>query len=112
MNMKMLSLYGFVFVGLLYIGISIPLIMGKVPPNAYYGFRTAKTMSNPDIWYKANAYSGWALLVSGVVIALATIALAYVPDLSATVYTYCCLAVMVITLIISTVLSFIYLRTL
>lgn len=44
--------------------ISIPLICGIVPPNRGYGVRTAKTMSEPRIWYRANKFSGWALLVS------------------------------------------------
>ena len=44
--------------------VSIPMILRKVPPNSTYGFRTKLTLSNPDIWYPANAFSGWALLVA------------------------------------------------
>ena len=32
----------------------VPFLLGKVAPNGYYGFRTAKTMSSPEIWYVAN----------------------------------------------------------
>ncbi len=42
--------------GLLTIGISIPLLYGKVGPNWFYGFKTRKTLSNREIWYKANKY--------------------------------------------------------
>ena len=43
-------------VGLLLIGISIPLLYGKIGPNWFYGFKTRKTVSNREIWYKANKY--------------------------------------------------------
>jgi uncharacterized membrane protein len=42
----------------------MPLILKLVPPNGFYGFRTAVTMSNKDVWYPANAFIGWALLVA------------------------------------------------
>lgn len=58
------------FVGLLFIGISIPLIIEKVPPNRWYGFRVAKTFSSERIWYAANRSAGYDLLRAGVVIAL------------------------------------------
>ena len=42
--------------GLLLIGISIPLLYGKIGPNWFYGFKTMKTLSDREIWYKANKY--------------------------------------------------------
>jgi uncharacterized membrane protein len=47
--------------------ISVPLILRLVPPNGTYGFRTRMTSSSPEIWYAANAFMGWALLVSSIV---------------------------------------------
>jgi uncharacterized membrane protein len=44
--------------------LSIPLILGLVPPNRGYGIRTVKTMSEPRLWYSANRFGGWTLLVS------------------------------------------------
>lgn len=52
---------------LLNIAISIPLIFRKVPPNVIYGFRTRKTLSNPRIWYEANALGGKSLVIGSVV---------------------------------------------
>lgn len=46
---------------------AIPLVLQKVPPNWWYGFRTRKTMSDTDIWYRANYLGGAALLLSGIV---------------------------------------------
>ena len=47
--------------------ISIPLILRMVPPNGIYGFRTASTQSSPAIWYPANAFMGWALIIAAVI---------------------------------------------
>ena len=52
--------------------VSLPMILGKVPPNSTYGFRTRLTLSSPDIWYAANAFSGWSMLIAAA-ICLATL---------------------------------------
>jgi len=47
--------------------ISVPHILKVVPPNRMYGFRTAETLSNSVIWYQANAFNGWALLIASAI---------------------------------------------
>lgn len=44
--------------------LSVPLILRKVPPNTFYGFRIPLTLSKPEIWYPVNAFAGWALLIA------------------------------------------------
>ena len=63
----------FGLVGLLFIGLSIPLMQGRVPPNRYYGFRTAKTLSDTKIWYEVNRISGNDMFLGGAVITLSSI---------------------------------------
>ena len=58
----------FSLVGILFVGLSIPLIRNRVPPNRFYGFRTPKTLSDPKIWYEVNHISGNDLLVAGALI--------------------------------------------
>ena len=53
-----------VAVPLLILLLSVPMILGKVPPNGAYGFRTPKTLSSPDVWYPANRASGWFMLAA------------------------------------------------
>ena len=53
--------------GVVFIAVSIPLILKKVPPNCYYGFRTRKTLADEAIWYKANAFMGWGMVWASVV---------------------------------------------
>lgn len=49
---------------------SVPLILRCVGPNPIYGFRTPRTLSSPEIWYPANAFAGWALLIAAAVSAV------------------------------------------
>ena len=58
----------FALVGLVLIGIGIPLVMRKVPPNLFYGCRTRKTLSEPKIWYEANHISGRDFCISGALV--------------------------------------------
>jgi uncharacterized membrane protein len=46
--------------------LSIPMILGKVPRNRWYGFRTTYTLSSDEVWYRANKISGIAVLIAGV----------------------------------------------
>jgi uncharacterized membrane protein len=57
----------FLLVPLLVIAISIPLILGKVPRNHWYGFRTPKTLSSDAVWYPANRIGGKYLCVAGMI---------------------------------------------
>jgi uncharacterized membrane protein len=50
------------------IGIAaIPLILGLVPRNRTYGFRTSKTLPDDGVWYRSNRFGGWALIFSSVI---------------------------------------------
>jgi hypothetical protein len=60
---KMLN-HPFLIPSIIFLLLSIPLILGLVPPNRGYGIRTAKTISEPRLWYSANKFGGWTLLVS------------------------------------------------
>jgi uncharacterized membrane protein len=42
----------------LFVVLSIPLILRKVPRNGVYGFRTCATLSDDFVWYGANAFFG------------------------------------------------------
>ena len=68
MNEVMILTLVFALIGFLLIGISIPLILERVPPNNFYGFRTKKTLSDTRIWYEANRISGNDLLIAGTLI--------------------------------------------
>jgi hypothetical protein len=86
--------------------ISVPMILRKIPPNPVYGFRTRLTLSKPEVWYPANAFSGWALLFAA---ALTLAALWVLPEATFG-RPWTPLAVFLGPLIASVVASFVYLR--
>jgi hypothetical protein len=47
--------------------LGIPIALGLVEPNNYYGVRTATTLANEASWYRANGAAGWAAVVSGLI---------------------------------------------
>ena len=63
----------FALVGLMFVGLSIPLIQKRIPPNRFYGFRTAKSLSDPKIWYEVNHLSGNDLFVAGALITISSL---------------------------------------
>lgn len=65
----------FLFMGVVFIALSVPLILKKVPPNNWYGFRTPKTLSDEKIWYEANRISAQGMVVVGIVLVIASLAL-------------------------------------
>jgi uncharacterized membrane protein len=67
MDPKLKVIVSFIVPSVVFIVIAIPLIIGKVPRNWAYGFRTKKTLSNDEIWYKANKFGGVSLLAAGLV---------------------------------------------
>lgn len=44
--------------------ISLPLAFKLVPPNRFYGIRTANSMSDRDLWYRINCFGGFVLLAA------------------------------------------------
>jgi len=63
----------FALVGVLFVGLSIPLMRNRIPPNRYYGFRTPKTLSNPEIWYEVNRISGKDMFLAGALIIISSL---------------------------------------
>jgi len=69
----------FWLVGLIFVGLSIPLIRRRVRPNALYGLRVPETLEDEDVWYEANARSGRDLLWLGICTIVVASALWMIP---------------------------------
>jgi uncharacterized membrane protein len=63
----------FSMVGVLYIGLGIPLLQGRIPPNRFYGSRTKKTLSDERIWYAVNRVTGRDLIIGGVAVVITSV---------------------------------------
>jgi uncharacterized membrane protein len=112
MDEKLLMFALFSGSGLLLALLAIPLILCKIKPNILYGFRTPKTLGNPQIWYQANTYAGWRLLWTGIIVIAASVALFAFPQVDLLTYSLAILGVVCLSLTITLVQSFLYLRKL
>jgi len=90
--------------------IAIPLLLRRVRPNNWYGFRVPATLNNEQVWYEVNAYAGRWLLGVGVLGILAAIALAYVPGLGEDGYAWAFLVVFGVAMAVMLISSFRYLN--
>ncbi len=105
----LLSLYS--FSGLLLAGLSIPLILHKIPPNGLYGFRTPSTLENPELWYRVNAYAGRRLLLVGLGTAVGSIILYYTVNTSVDAYALSCLGLFLAFFLWAIITSVLYLKS-
>jgi uncharacterized membrane protein len=62
-----------IVVGLVGIGLSIPMLLNKIPRNQVYGLRTRLTLSSDEIWYPANRFAAKLLIAWGIVNVLVAI---------------------------------------
>lgn len=98
---------------LLLILICVPIILERVPPNNWYGFRTPRTLSDSNVWYPANRIAGQYLSAAGVLILITTgIVSLFHENLSLKAISLTLLTVSLTALIGATVLSLMALRRL
>jgi uncharacterized membrane protein len=84
----------FAFTGLLLVGVSLPMMRRRVPPNSLYGLRVPATFADEWVWYEANARSGRDMALFGGLFVLAVLLLPLVPGLTPELYTAACAALL------------------
>jgi len=47
--------------------VSIPLVLGWIPPNRFYGVRTRDTLDDDRLWFSGNRFGGAAILLSSTI---------------------------------------------
>jgi hypothetical protein len=96
--------------GLLLAGLSVPLILHKIPPNGLYGFRVRSTLENPQLWYKVNAYAGRRFLVVGLGTAIGAIILYFITLPNVDRYAFSVLGYFLAFFLWGIITSFLYMR--
>jgi len=69
--------------GMILIGVSIPLYLSKIKMNYYYGFRIGKAFESEENWYRINRYGAKTLICWSVVIIASGIACLFIEPQSA-----------------------------
>ncbi len=97
--------------GLVLAGLSVPLILHKIPPNGLYGFRIPATLNDPGLWYKVNSFAGRRLLVVGLGFAIGSIFLYYTITSGVDAYALSCLGLFLALFLWAIITSYLYMRS-
>jgi uncharacterized membrane protein len=96
----------------LFVLLSIPLILRRVPRNVVYGFRTCATLADDFVWYEANAYFGRGLVFSSLISAAAVLMLYGVRGVSPHFFFVFTIGALVVPPLITTLLTWRFARSL
>ena len=96
----------------LFVAVSVPLALRKVPPNPVYGFRTPFTLSSDDRWYEVNAWFAVRFAALSVVAALGFTGVYLFGDLAPRTYLNASIAALAAPVAISIVLTSGFIRSL
>ena len=66
-------------IGLIIIGLAIPLVRGQVGRNGLYGVRFPQSFQSDDAWYAINRFSGKRLIIWAVPLTLVGITCCFLP---------------------------------
>ncbi len=99
----------YIVAGLLLIGLALPLIYRKIPPNHWYGFRVKRTLEDREVCFAVNAFAGQRLAWTGLATVAAAIVLYVLHIKKVDTYDVAVAAVMLFGLTVTVVQSFRYL---
>jgi uncharacterized membrane protein len=99
-------------IDLIFVVLSMPLILRKVPRNIVYGFRTCATLADDFVWYETNAFFGRGLVVASVISAVAVLTLYGVADVSQRFYFAATIGALVVPPLVATLLTLRFARSL
>jgi hypothetical protein len=71
-----------IFIGVILIVLSIPLVLKKVKMNHLYGFRFTKSFASDENWYSINHYGGKLFLYWSLPIIAAGLVYKYIPAMT------------------------------
>jgi hypothetical protein len=86
----------FPLLGLLNLLVGWPLARRRVPPNRWYGVRIRATLTDPAVWYEANAVCGDGFVRHGIVLLTVALVLLLLPALPELGYALICTAVLAV----------------
>ena len=101
----------FISSGLLLAALSVPLIVRKIGPNPFYGFRVKRTLEEPAVWYPVNAYAAERLRVVGLGISVSASLLCFVPGIDLDVYAWSCAGIGLAGMLAAVIQSYLYLQS-
>jgi hypothetical protein len=101
----------FVIPSFIFLAVSIPLVLGWIPKNRFYGIRTKKTLSDERIWRSVNSLGGRLIVASSLIYLSVAALVPYSSDSASSVW-WVHIAAFVIPLVVSFVVINIYTKRL
>ena len=68
-----------VFAGLVFVGVSLPLVRQKIPRNPFYGVRLRRSMQSDEAWYAINRFGGQRMIVWAIPLILIGLVALFLP---------------------------------
>src|SRR5579859_4595039 len=109
-NLQLLMVM-YVVMGLVVVGLAIPLVLRRIKPNPFYGVRLGRIMKDEKLWYAANAYVGWWMIALGVLTAILAVVLPMFPHVSILRYTLGVLGIIGVGTLVATIFCWRYIRS-
>lgn len=100
------ALITFFITGLIFSGLSIPLIRRKVKINSWYGIRIPQTMDNEKVWYEVNEIVGKYIFVLGMLISILSLYFTLNPTEPGFIMIYILLAILIFGSVILVVIAY------
>jgi uncharacterized membrane protein len=60
--------------------VSIPLVLGVIPRNRLYGFRTKRTLADDATWFRVNRFVGFSIMIGSAIYGMVALARPYDRD--------------------------------
>jgi hypothetical protein len=67
--------------GILSIGVGLPLYWDQVPPNPFYGIRIPKALESDESWYAINHVGGQKIFIAGICFIILALILLFFPQI-------------------------------
>lgn len=77
----------FLIAGAAFLLIGLPLALGRVKPNALFGFKAKILSTDADLWYPVNRAAGLVLVWGGLAVLALALILRRVPGIAPDTYT-------------------------
>jgi len=97
--------------GVVIAGLSVPLVLFRMPPGRLYGIRIHAGIDDPQRWYRVNAHLGRRFLLVGLGTALGSIILYFTSNPDVKQYALSCLGLLVGLTLWGGISSFLYVRS-
>jgi uncharacterized membrane protein len=62
--------------------VAVPLVLGVIPRNRLYGFRTRRTLADDALWYRVNRFAGIGIMIASAIYGAVAMARPYDRDFS------------------------------